>query len=174
VNRAPIFYETDNYSYLTQGMYRFLPHYKVELVAYCLTPNHYHILLEELEGKQASRFIQRVFNLYTQAMNKRYSRVGTLFQGSAKHTEFLSSEDTATVIGYIHQNPVAAGLVKHPSEWMFSDYNEWAGKTGSARKVVKYRENLFGSLVDYEEFVENETLKRFFQPFQGLIRSEDK
>jgi hypothetical protein len=57
---------------------------------------------------------------------------------------------------------------------MFSDYNEWAGKTGSARKVVKYRENLFGSLVDYEEFVENETLKRFFQPFQGLIRSEDK
>ena len=65
-------------------MYRFLPYYKVELVAYCLMPNHYHILLEELEDKQGSRFIQRVFNSYTQAVNKRYGRVGTLFQGQSQ------------------------------------------------------------------------------------------
>ena len=155
VNRAPIFYEADNYLFLIRGLYRFLPYYKIELVAYCLMPNHYHILLEELDGKQASRYVQRVFNSYTQAVNKRYARVGTLFQGSAKHTEILSMEDAANVIGYIHHNPVSAGLAKHPSEWKFSDYNEWAEKISSTRKVVKYRESLFGPLDDYVEFVEN-------------------
>ena len=155
VNRTPIVYEDDSYAYLIRLMYRFLSYYKIELVAYCLMPNHYHILLEELEDKQGSRFIQRVFNSYTQAVNKRYGRVGTLFQGRAKHTETMSTEDTATIIGYIHHNPVAAGLVIHPSDWKYSDYNEWSEKISSTRKVTKYREMLFGPLVDYEEFVEN-------------------
>lgn len=155
VNRTPIVYEDDNYVYLIRLMYRFLVYYKVELVAYCLMPNHYHILLEEMEDKQGSRFIQRVFNSYTQAVNKRYTRVGTLFQGSAKHTEILSLEDIVNVIGYIHHNPVAAGLVKHPSEWKYSDYNEWAEKINATRKVTKYRKSLFGPLSDYVEFGEN-------------------
>ena len=155
VNRAPIVFEDENYLYLIRLMYRFLPSYKVKLVAYCLMPNHYHILLEELESKQGSRFIQRVFNSYTQAINKRYNRVGTLFQGSAKHIEIISMEDLANVIGYIHHNPVAAGYVRHPSDWNYSDYNEWSEKISSTREVTRYREMLFGSLVDYVEFVEN-------------------
>lgn len=155
VNRTPIVFEDDNYVFLIRLMYRFLSYYKIELVAYCLMPNHYHILLEEMEDKQGSRFIQRVFNSYTQAVNKRYDRVGTLFQGRAKHTEILGVEDTVNVIGYIHHNPVASGLATHPSEWKYSDYNEWTGNRGSTRKVVEYRENLFGSLIDYVEFVDN-------------------
>ena len=155
VNRMPIVFEAENYAYLIRLMYRFLSSYKVELVAYCLMPNHYHIFLEELEENQGSRFIQRVFNSYTQSINKRYDRVGTLFQGSAKHTEILNIEDAANVIGYIHHNPVAAGIAKHPAEWKFSDYNEWAEKTHSTREVAKYRNRLFGPMVDYVEFVEN-------------------
>lgn len=124
VNRAPIAFEDDNYLYLLRLMYRFLPYYKIELVAYCLMPNYYHILFEQLEDKQGSRFIQRFFNSFTQAINKCSARAGTLFQGSAKHTEFADLVDVANVVGYIHHNPVAAGLVKHPSEWRYSDYNE--------------------------------------------------
>lgn len=155
VNRAPIFFDEENYQYLINLMYRFLPFYKIDLVAYCLMPNHYHILLEEFESKQASRFIQRVFNSYTQAINKRYSRAGTLFQGAAKHTEIAYNDDLATVVGYIHHNPVATGLVKDASRWKYSDLSEWAGMTGSPRKVVKYREFLFGPKFDYLEFVAN-------------------
>ena len=153
VNRGPIFFDEENFLYLTDLMYRFLPFYKVDLVAYCLMPNHYHILLEEIELKQASRFIQRVFNSYTQGMNKCYSRVGTLFQGSAKHTEVSIDDDLSTVVGYIHHNPVAAGLVKDASNWKYSDLNEWAGKIGSPRKVIQYRDLLFGPEFDYLEFV---------------------
>lgn len=151
----PIIFEDENYEYLIRLMYRFLTSYAVELVAYCLMPNHYHILLDEYEEKQGSRFIQRVFNSYTQSINKRYDRVGTLFQGSAKHTEILNTEDAANVIGYIHHNPVAAGFAKLPSDWKFSDYNEWAEKTHSTRDVAKYRNIFFGPLVDYVEFVDN-------------------
>ena len=64
-------------------------------------------------------------------------------------------EDTANVIGYIHHNPVAAGLVKHSSEWKYSDYNEWAEMISSTRNVIKYRKPLFEPLIDYVEFVEN-------------------
>jgi putative transposase len=153
VNRAAIVFDEENYLYLINVMHRFLPLYKIELVAYCLMPNHYHILLEEYEPKQASRFIQRVFNSYTQAINARYSRVGTLFQGSVKHKVIPSLADLASVVGYIHQNPVAAGLVKDASQWLYSDYNEWAGKVGSSRKIVQYRELLFGHANEYIEFV---------------------
>lgn len=148
VNRAAIVFDEENYLYLINLMYRFLPLYKIELIAYCLMPNHYHILLQEHEGKQASRFIQRIFNAYTQAVNNRYSRVGTLFQGSVKHKEIPSLEDLATVIEYIHQNPVAAGLVRDASQWKYSDYNEWTGKVVSSRKVGKYRKLIFGSVDD--------------------------
>jgi putative transposase len=157
VNKTAIIFGEENYSYLINLLYRFLPLYKIELVAFCLMPNHYHILLEEFEKNHASRFIQRVFNAFTQAVNHRYSRVGTLFQGSVKHTEIPSLGDLAQVVGYIHHNPVAARLVKHASQWKYSDFNEWAGNTCSSRKVMQYREMLFGSLKDYVDFVENLT-----------------
>lgn len=154
VNKEKIFFEEENYDFLIRTMFRFLPAYNVDLIAYCLMPNHYHLLIAEAEVKEGSKYVQRIFNSYTQAINRRYLRVGTLFQASAKHQLFSSLEDLATVVGYIHLNPVTAGLVAEPSGWKFSEYNEWIEKDKNTRKVVDYRQALFGSVQDYKDYIE--------------------
>lgn len=84
VNKEDIFFDKSQYEFLIQTFYRFLPHYNLELIAYCLMPNHYHVLLKHDDPHEGSKFIQRIFNSYTQSVNRQVSRVGTLFQGNVK------------------------------------------------------------------------------------------
>ena len=83
-NREQIFVNADNYVFLTRRAKTFLTDYPLKVIAYCLMPNHYHFLLRPEEDSVLSRFIQRLFNSYTQAFNKQQKRSGTLFQGRAK------------------------------------------------------------------------------------------
>lgn len=78
-NREQIFANDNNYLFLLQRAKSFLPDYSLKVVAYCLMPNHYHFLLHPQEDGVLSRFIQRLFNSYTQAFNKQQKRSGTLF-----------------------------------------------------------------------------------------------
>jgi REP element-mobilizing transposase RayT len=125
VDRRPIFANYGNYIFLLQRMRQYLPSYQVSILAYCLMPNHYHLLaLEETEG-HLYRFIQRVFNSYSQAFNRQQNRSGSLFQGRVKIKEVVDHSHIIYVARYIHLNPVQAGLSKTPIEWKFSDYSEW-------------------------------------------------
>lgn len=153
VNKNDIFFSKDNYDYLIQIFYRFLPYYPIELVAYCLMPNHYHILLKQDESKAGSTFIQRVFNTYTQAINRRYDRVGTLFQGSVKNRNVDDEAYLIEVIRYIHLNPVYAKIVSNPAKWHYSDYDEWIGKKATNRKIGEVISFLFVDRENYEDFV---------------------
>jgi putative transposase len=79
-------------------------------------PSHYHFLLRPEEDGLLSRFIQRLFNSYTQAFNKQQGRSGTLFEGRAKSVRVDTDEYVLHLCRYIHLNPVRAGLVAHPAE----------------------------------------------------------
>lgn len=83
-NREPIFANDGNYLFLLQRAKRFLADYSLSVIAYCLMPNHYHFLLRPGKDDALSRFIQRLFNSYTQAFNIQQGRRGTLFEGRAK------------------------------------------------------------------------------------------
>jgi len=84
VNKELIFFTPENYVYLIGKMTEYIKNYQVDLIAYCMMPNHYHILLKHENPIEGSNIIQRLFNRYTQSINKRYSRVGRLFQGNVK------------------------------------------------------------------------------------------
>ena len=58
--------------------------YHVCVLAYCLMPNHYHLVLKQNRGGSVSRLIQTTCKAYTQALNKGVHRCGTLFQGRMK------------------------------------------------------------------------------------------
>jgi putative transposase len=152
VNRDDIFFSSENYEYLIQTFFRFLPSYPVELIAYCLMPNHYHILLRQNESKAGSAFIQRVFNSYTQAINRRYNRVGTLFQGSVKNRNVDDEAYIVEVIRYIHLNPVYAKIVKNPAHRHYSDYLEWIGKKPTQRTIGAEISLLFEDGDNYEKY----------------------
>ena len=154
VNKEAIFFSDINYDYLLNLIYRFLPDYSIELIAYCLMPNHYHLLLKIDSLQTGSKFIQRLFNAYTQGVNRIEKRVGTLFQGSVKK-RFIESEDyLRETIRYIHQNPVKFGLVLKPEAWNYSDYSEWIGIKSSKRQIFRQCLSLFGSVEEYKKWIQ--------------------
>jgi len=126
-NRQPIFFGTDNYEYCLGLVKKYRGEHQVSIIAYCLMPNHYHFVLRQNGDVPLSSFMQVVFNAYTQAVNRQQNRKGTLFEGCFKH---LHVDDTAYFLHlcrYVHLNPVAAGLVQSPADWLYSNYLEWIG-----------------------------------------------
>jgi REP element-mobilizing transposase RayT len=124
-NKETIFFSNSNYRYCLSLLEKYSEEYHVNIAAYCLMFNHYHLLLQQKMNGSIHRFLQTTFNAYSQAINKEFKRVGTLFQGRPKSKEIDDDEYLAQICRYIHLNPVSAGLVKDPIDWKFSDCSKW-------------------------------------------------
>jgi REP element-mobilizing transposase RayT len=121
----PIFVCPDNYIYLLGKVKRLLGEVLVTVLAYCLMPNHYHFVLRQDSDVPISVFIQRLFQTYTQALNKQQGRSGPLFVGRFRHVHVDRDEYVVHLCRYVHLNPVTAGLVPDPADWPYSNYLEW-------------------------------------------------
>ena len=108
--------------------------------AYCLMPNHFHLLLrikslEQLSeslklsessipsvSNQLSKRFSNFFSSYAQAFNKQQNRKGSLFVSNFKRKEVSDEWYFARLAHYIHYNPVKDGFVSHPAEWPHSSF----------------------------------------------------
>lgn len=77
----------------------------VDIVAYCLNPNHYHLLLRQNVKDGVSKFLQRLAGGYTMYFNERHKRSGALFQGKFKAVHIATNEQLLHVSAYINLNP---------------------------------------------------------------------
>src|SRR5208283_1739447 len=95
--------------------------------AWVLMDNHYHLLLET-PAPNLSQAMKHLNSLYTQRFNKKHHRVGHLFQG--RYKALIVEKDTylKELCRYVVLNPVRAKMVKHPSDWKWSNYRATAGK----------------------------------------------
>jgi REP element-mobilizing transposase RayT len=123
--KGRIFFSQENYNYLLRLLANNSQKYSTAVIAYCLMPNHYHLVLLPTEGGSVSKTLQTTFNSYVQAVNKKYKLSGSLFQGKTKSILVDSDEYAVNLVRYIHLNPVKAKLVLTPLEWKFSDYARW-------------------------------------------------
>ena len=88
----------------------------VNIGAYCLMPNHFHLLLNEQSEGGISLFMQKLMTAYTMYFNKRHLRKGTLFEGSFQATHAQKDEYLKYLFAYIHLNPIginAEGWKEH-------------------------------------------------------------
>lgn len=152
VNHHPIFVTNENYRFLLRRMRVFLPLYPIQIVAYCLMPNHYHFLVSVLQDGALSSFFQRLFNSYSQALNHQLQRTGTLFEGRMKSKHVVDDAYVYALVRYIHLNPVLAGLVDKPGEWPYSDYQAWAGAGSVENFDAEFRAMFFSSPEEYRQF----------------------
>ncbi len=152
-NRQPIFVEADNYVYLLRKVKEYLPLYDLTIVAYCLMPNHYHLLVHVRHEDVLAPFLQRLFSAYVQAFNKQQERSGTLFEGRAKGVLVASDAYVLELCRYIHLNPVKAGLVRDPADWAYSNYLDYIGLRTGAIRDDEFMRMYFTSPADYAEFV---------------------
>ncbi len=91
----------------------------IRVIAYCLLDNHYHLLIQTPQAN-LSRVMRHLDGLYTQRYNRRHERDGPLFRGRYKAIVVEAEEYLLAVARYIHQNPVAAGLVRSPEAYTWS------------------------------------------------------
>jgi putative transposase len=94
--------------------------------AFCLMPNHYHLLLEVPEGS-LPRGMHLLNGRYARRFNVRHERDGHLFQGPYRVEPVTRDSHFAEACRYIVLNPVRAGLVAEPGEWPWSSYRIHAG-----------------------------------------------
>lgn len=164
-NRRAVFFERDNYLYFLKGIQKYVLPY-VQVIAYCLMPTHYHLLvrikqqtsevfktsevLNQEVSKQVSLAMQKFGISYTKAINKRFNRVGALFQGQFQGKPVANYKHLLILCIYIHANPVKDGLVFTPDKWEFSNYLDW----------MELRN---GELLDREFIVENFGVKEEYK-----------
>jgi len=166
-NRERIFANDGNYAFLLKRAKEILADTPLSVIAYCLMPNHYHFLLCPAEYDSISRFIQRLFNSYTQAFNKQQGRNGTLFEGRAKSKLVDSDEYVIHLSRYIHLNPVRSGIVSHPSQWVYSNYLEWVEQRNGCLVNHSFIHQYFPMPKDYEAFVLSEIDQSMEEKIQG-------
>jgi REP element-mobilizing transposase RayT len=94
---------------------------EIEVLAYSLTGNHYHLCLRTPKGN-LTRVMRHVDGLYTQRFNRRHGRDGTLFRDRYKAILIEADEYLAAVVRYIHLNAVGAGIVKMPEEYRWASH----------------------------------------------------
>jgi REP element-mobilizing transposase RayT len=90
-----------------------------DVVAYCLMPNHYHLLLE-MKAENLSFALKRLDQDYTQYFNRKYSRVGSLWQGRFKSWFVYDEKYLRVLVKYIERNPIKAGMTSRIGEYRWA------------------------------------------------------
>ena len=153
-NKRTIFFTRSNYLFFIKKIYtHILPH--ADIIAWCLMPNHFHLMVYiknefiEINKGEKQRSINHSIGIllrsYTRAINKQEDTTGSLFRQDTKAKCVNCNEDYFRTIpyrpeiylkeseqqypqicfDYIHQNPVAAGLVTKANDWEFSSAREY-------------------------------------------------
>lgn len=93
--------------------------------SFCLMPNHFHLLIEQKGEIPVSKLISKVCTSYAMYINKKYNRVGHVFQDQFKAVRIDGNEQLVWIFNYIHQNPVKDNLVRTPEEYIWSSYTDF-------------------------------------------------
>ncbi|WP_347988116.1 transposase [Methylomonas sp. AM2-LC] len=90
--------------------------------AYCLMTNHYHVVIETIEGN-LSAGMRQLNGVYTQSFNRRHQRVGHVYQGRFKGILVEKESYLLELSRYVVLNPVRVLMVSLPGQWKWSSYN---------------------------------------------------
>lgn len=127
----------------------------VEIICYCLMPNHFHFLVRQIKDNGVAIFVSQLTNSYTKYFNTKYNRVGALLQGTFKSCMIENDEHLLHVSRYIHLNPVVADLVKSLKDYEWSSYVEYIRAKGSLCSITDVL-SFFPNPEKYSQFLEDQ------------------
>jgi putative transposase len=164
VNSETIFREKRNYTYFINLYARHIQPV-ADTYAFCLLPNHFHLLIEVKKDKaglsslpsprSASQAFSNLFNAYAKSINIAYQRTGPVFERPFKRIPVEDSPYFLRLLIYILQNPQRHGLIDDFRDWPYSSYGVMTGNQPTFIKRDVIRE-WFG---DVTELINQEDLK---------------
>jgi len=154
VNKATIFFEDSDYKYFLRKMKEYKEKYFIQIICYCLLPNHFHLFTKQLTDEHTpGKFIGDLTNAYTKGTNKKYDRTGVLFQGKTKSKLIDDESYFVWLCKYILNNPVKAGVAIKPEGWEYSSANEYFGMTSLNITDKKEMLKRFNSIEEFASFI---------------------
>ncbi|MDQ0233157.1 REP-associated tyrosine transposase [Metabacillus malikii] len=158
VNRQEIFHDDEDcYRFLDLlKMYKEKLDYK--LYAWCLMNNHVHLLIEE-GNESISNTMKRIGVCFVYYYHEKYKTVGHLFQDRFRSENVDTSRYFLTVVRYIHQNPVKAGITEKPVDWRWSSCLGYYGRRVYPAKLLD-KQKLF-NLFSHDNVVAMQLFKEF-------------
>jgi len=165
-NGGDIFFDQENYEYFLKLLAKYIIPV-ADIYCYCLLKNHFHLLVrikeiadvrnDELSYKttkkplfvNASKQFAHMFNAYAQAINKRYSRTGSLFEKPFERKRITNEDYLRQVILYIHHNPIHHSFSISIENYKWSSYRSILSTSASKIK----REEIIQLFESPENFI---------------------
>ena len=159
--RQPIFFDETDFRLYLALLGGIVVAKKWRVLAYCLMPNHVHLLLETPEPTLA-RGMQDLHGLYARLFNDRHGFVGHLFQGRYGSKLVRDDSQLVTVLRYVGLNPIGAGLAASPADWPWNSFGDViAGDAPGWLDVDR--------LFEYLEAWTNDPLRRYRELVTGAL-----
>ena len=126
--RREVFHKDQDYGAFINLMKGARTRFSVKIFAYCVMPNHFHIVLMPARAEELSRWMQWLMTSHVRRYHRHYGTSGHIWQGRFK--SFVIQEDAhlLMVLRYVEGNPVRAGLVKSAKDWVWSSHREVIGE----------------------------------------------
>ena len=172
INRSNIFESDQDKDYFLNSMYRAREKGRFKVTGYCLMNTHVHLLLQESEEIGVS--IKRITVSYVQWFNRKYNRVGHLFQNRYESEPIEDERYLMAVLRCIHQNPIKAGMAKTESKYNWSSYNEYLKMYDSNNYLIdgEIMRAYFNSKKGFIEF-HKEISKENYMDYKNINKYSD-
>lgn len=153
INRQDIFLDDKDRKTFLDKLNNAKERSNCRIYAYCLMSNHVHLLIAE-EDETISQMMKRLGSSYVYWYNKRYERVGHLFQDRFRSEPINNESYLLTAIRYIHQNPVKAMIVSDCENYVWSSYRDYikADKSIKGLTDTELCLELVGGIKQFAEF----------------------
>ncbi len=117
-NRDAVLKHAEDKQLFINLLYKNIRKTDLRLIAFCIMDNHFHLIIKTGNNPRIiSKFMQSVTISYAMQINKKYKRVGHVFQGRYNANILRYKKDLEQATTYIRKNPVVEGLVKHPKDY---------------------------------------------------------
>lgn len=133
VARLPLFQCSADYEAFERALFEAHARVPLDILAYCLMPNHWHFVLRPLDDGQLTAFLRWLTHTHTMRYHadNRSSGTGHVYQGRFKAFPVADDSHLCTLIRYVESNPLRAGLVAQAETWHWSSL--WRYASGSAK-----------------------------------------
>ena len=178
INRQDIFCDDEDRQQFMKILHRVKENSGCELYAYCLMDNHVHLLIKE-KVDDISQVMKRLGVSYAQWYNQKQERCGYVFQDRYKSEAVEEDSYFLTVLRYIHQNALRAGIVATIDEYPWSSHRLYADRKYQALADIEFALGMFGTQEDaqithYLQFMSETNNIEYLDTDERLRRTDDE
>ncbi len=152
-----VFHTEEDYRHFISLMKEAKERFPVKLFAYCLMPNHFHMVVQPDRGEELSRWMHWLMTSHVRHYHRLYQTSGHVWQGRFKSFLVQGDRYLLAVLRYVEGNPVRAGLVKAAGDWPWSSHGERLGSSSQFRLMDAPPLDL---PPDWDEFVSRPLLEK--------------